>query len=104
ERLERRGIVILVRVVLVNRLAHLVQILEQHGFLGVLDAIAVDGQPDPRKDRDDHHDDHQLDEREAVLSPHYQSRYLVPSSPMAALRVYTSYTLCPPQLDESGLS
>jgi len=66
ERLEIRGILPFVGVVLVDRIAHLEEIFLQHGLIGPDHAVLVLRHPHRRQDDDEQDDDQQLDHREAA--------------------------------------
>src|SRR5579885_792212 len=126
QRLRR---LLLVQRIIVDGLPHGLQVLFQHGLARSLHGLVVNNRGHADQDREDHHHDHQLDQREsqraatpAVRKPRlapqfprplhsftpaftfYQSEYLVPSSAIPVDFEYTSKTLFPPQLVESGSS
>src|SRR5262249_32743270 len=107
----------LVQRVLVDGVAHLVEVLAQHRLPRPLHVLLIHGRGDGDEDDDDAHHHHQLEQGEAAPAvaclsflvsrkqvPPHHSEYLVPSSATSSDFVYTSKTFCPPQDVESGSS
>ena len=68
QRVERRGILPLVGVVLIDGVAHAEEIGLQHRLLRASDGVLVLDQPHRRQNRDQRDHDEQLDEREAAIA------------------------------------
>src|ERR1700730_14589636 len=124
---RRRTALFIVRVIL-NRFAHILKVLMEHRFARANDALIVSPAADGGQDHDNHHHDHQLEQRESALpsgrstrahagavrvfhrysvplkAVHYQSEYFFPLSAVPVDFVKTSKTSWPPQEVVSGSS
>jgi len=103
ERVEGLRVLALVGVVARDGVAHLVQVLAQHRFLGLVERaeVARDGEREEQRDHREHHEE--LDQREAAVA-HHHSLSGRPLMPTRVEREKTSKTSSPSRGSSGGLA
>src|ERR1700675_1096789 len=80
---KRLRSLLLIQRVIIDGLAHRLQVLLQHRFPGALNGFVVHDCGHANEDRDDHHHNHQLNQRKSARLPAIQL-----PGPLAAFRAY----------------